>query len=541
MTNYAQHFSTRRTPQKQPVPGMKQIENSAGGFVFPVDDWTRLDRFLILGSSGGSYYATEQKLTVENAEVVVRCIKADGLRTVARIVEISQAGRAPKNDPALFALAMCAGTRDDETRKAAFTALPKVARIGTHLFNFLTYVQAFRGWGRGLREAVAAWYNEKDVDRLAYQCVKYRQRNGWTHRDALRLAHPQPSTTRHEELYHWITQDNYKGADTMPDLVNGFVLAQSAQTDQEAIQAIQNYKLTWEMLPTQFLKSPQVWDVLLPNLPMTALIRNLGRMTSIGLLKPMSEAVSTVVSKLTNQKHLRKARVHPLSVLIALKTYQQGKGMRGSLAWQPVAQVVDALDSAFYLAFDNVEPTNRRTMLALDVSGSMSAALSGMPLSCREGVAAMAMVTARVEPQHVFTVFSAGGKNYKRGSKGGWMWSGISTWDISPRQRLDDVVRRMSGLGFKGTDCSLPMLYALDQGMQIDTFIVYTDNETWAGAIHPFQALEQYRQKTGISAKLVVAGMVSNGFSIANPDDGGMLDCVGFDTATPQVISDFSK
>jgi 60 kDa SS-A/Ro ribonucleoprotein len=43
----------------------------------------------------------------------------------------------------------------------------------------------------------------------------------------------------------------------------------------------------------------------------------------------------------------------------------------------------------------------------------------------------------------------------------------------------------------------------------------------------------------GIPARLVVVGMASNGFSIASPADGGMLDVVGFDTATPQVIADF--
>jgi hypothetical protein len=42
-------------------------------------------------------------------------------------------------------------------------------------------------------------------------------------------------------------------------------------------------------------------------------------------------------------------------------------------------------------------------------------------------------------------------------------------------------------------------------------------------------------------ARLVVGGMVSNGFSIADPNDPGMLDVVGFDTATPQLISDFAR
>lgn len=138
---YSKHFSTRQTPQSQKIPGTTQVPNSAGGYAWAVDDWTRLDRFLILGSCGGSYYASEQKLTVENAEAVVRCIQADGPRVVNRTVEISEAGRAPKNNPALFVLAMCTAPSlaDVETRKAALNVLPRVARTGTHLFLFLEY------------------------------------------------------------------------------------------------------------------------------------------------------------------------------------------------------------------------------------------------------------------------------------------------------------------------------------------------------------------------------------------------------------------
>src|SRR5215470_16219477 len=134
--NMTKHLNLKKTPQNQPIPGAKQVLNSAGGFVFAVDCWTRLDRFLILGSEGGSYYASERKLTIENANAVAECIDKDGVRVIDRIVEISDAGRAPKNDPAIFALAMCAKLGDDKTRKAALRALPQVCRIGTHLYHF---------------------------------------------------------------------------------------------------------------------------------------------------------------------------------------------------------------------------------------------------------------------------------------------------------------------------------------------------------------------------------------------------------------------
>src|SRR6266513_3610906 len=106
--NYSKLFNRRATPQSQPILGSNQVRNSGGGYSWQVDDWTRLDRFLILGAEGGSYYATERKLTRENARVAMQCLQLDGRRVVNRIVEISDQGRAPKNEPALFALALAA-------------------------------------------------------------------------------------------------------------------------------------------------------------------------------------------------------------------------------------------------------------------------------------------------------------------------------------------------------------------------------------------------------------------------------------------------
>jgi 60 kDa SS-A/Ro ribonucleoprotein len=185
---YLKGFGTRRVPQWVPLPG--QSANSAGGHAWAVDVWTRLHRFLILGSEGGSYYASQWKLTRENSKTVERCVREDGKRAVAEIVRVSDEGRASKNDPALFALALAASLGDDETRKAALDALPQVARTGTHLFQFASFVEGFRGWGRSLRRAVGRWYAAQPVDALAYQAVKYRQRDGVAHRDLLRLAHP---------------------------------------------------------------------------------------------------------------------------------------------------------------------------------------------------------------------------------------------------------------------------------------------------------------------------------------------------------------
>src|SRR5690348_988711 len=207
MQNLSKQFATRLrrlvTPQAEPIPGSAQIPNSAGGFAWALDKWARLDRFLILGTEGGTYYIAERTLTREQARGVVECIGENGPRVVSRVVEISQSGRAPKNDPALFVLAMAAGLGDDVTRALALTALPAVARTGTHLFHWLEYVKAFRGWGRGVRNAVARWYTRQAPSDLAYQLLKYHARNGWAHRDALRLAHPKAPSVTHDLLFRF--------------------------------------------------------------------------------------------------------------------------------------------------------------------------------------------------------------------------------------------------------------------------------------------------------------------------------------------------
>lgn len=517
------------TPQTEPMAG--QVANSAGGYSYPVDDWARLRRFLVLGSEGGSYYAGERELTRENAEAVTRCLAEDGPRAVAEIVAVSVVGRAPKNEPALFTLALATTADDLATRRAALRALPRVARTGTHLLHFAAYAERLRGWGRGLRRAVGAWFLDQPAERLTLQAIKYRQRDGWALRDLLRLAHPSAQDEQRNAVLGWIVKGWPEvGDEPHPDPVLrqlwAFERLQRAEGAAEAARLITDYDLPREAVPTQHLGSPEVWAALLQRMPLEALVRNLATMTRVGLLAPLSEAVTTVSGRFRDGGAIRRARLHPVKVLAALMTYAAGQGQRGKGTWAPVPAIVDALNDAFELAFGAVEPAGTRHLLALDVSGSMACgAIAGVPgLTPRVGAAAMSLVTLRSELSVHTLAFS----------------HQLVPLKLSARQRLDDVVKLTDGLPFGGTDCALPMLWALKERVAVETFVVYTDSETWFGNVHPAEALRRYREQMGIPAKLIVVGMLANRFSIADPADGGMLDVVGFDTAAPQVMRDFS-
>ncbi|MDQ1295263.1 MAG: 60 kDa SS-A/Ro ribonucleoprotein [Actinomycetota bacterium] len=520
----------RRTPQSQPAD-TRQRRNSANGYTFALDDLGRLRRFLTLGVDGGTYYTTARDLARDNAAVVARLAETDPQGLVTTIVETSTRGTAPRQNPALFALAYAASL--PQTSQRALTALPHVARTGTHLFLFAGYVEQFRGWGRGLRRAVGGWYLDKDPDAVAYQAVKYRQRDGWSHRDLLRLAHPQTTSPELKDTFDWIVRGSL--GEHVPALIEGFIQAQQATDPATWAQLVHRYRLSWEMLPDAALGQAQGWDALLDTgIPQTALMRQLPRLTRLGLLPDLGGRTEEISAQLTDPDRLRRGRVHPVNVLVAQRTYASGRSARGAGTWTPTRKVVDALDAAFYQAFGTVEPSGKRTLLALDVSGSMGTPISGRPLTAREASTALALVQLATEPSATAVGFTTGrGKN--------WHDSALKPLAISPRQRLDDALRVVDAMPMSGTDCALPMLYATKNKIKVDTFVLYTDNETWAGTIHPHQALLEYRRQTGLPARLTVVGLTATEFTIADPTDPGMLDIIGFDATIPSLITDFAR
>ena len=532
MSNPYTKINTKATPQTQPIPGTvgkRQVQNNAGGFVFQVDPWEQLNRFLILGTVGGTYYVSERKLTQDNSKLLFKLVEQDGIRFVDTLVDVSVNGRAQKQQPTLFALAIACAADDDATRAYALAAVQRICRTATMLFTWLGFVDQFRGTGsRGMRNTIGRWYTERPVEKVAYQAIKYRNREGYTHRDLLRIGHPVTVEEDRKALFDWISGRGYTGSYESLSFLTGFEKAQAAKTAKETAQVIRDFNLPWEALNQDHLNDPAVSNALLDvGMPIGALVRQLPRLSRNGVA---ASRKGDIAKQLRDQDLITKSRLHPMALLNALVTYKNGTG-RGGRDWTPVSQLIDALDDAFYLAFGNVTPANKRTLLALDVSGSMGGfwgyaqPSGGFALSPREGSAAMALVTAKTEPDYEFMGFC----------------NKFVKLNISAKQRLDDVVRTVSGLPFGSTDCSLPMTWALKNKVPIDTFCVYTDSETYAGRIHPSQALEQYRQGMGIPARLVVIGMVATEFTIADPKDPGMMDVVGFDTTTPDVISGFSR
>lgn len=254
-----------------------QVLNDAGGYVWAVDNMVRLKRFIVMGTEGGTFYATKQELGKENAKALMSLIEEGrGVEAVGVIKEYSVDNRAAKQDPIIIALALCARCKHEPTKQAAYEAITSVLRIPTHLFQFVEYCEQFSkpstGWGRAHRKAICKWYNNKKARSLATLVTKYKQRNNWSHRDLFRLCHIKPDDTSIGFIVKYVVKGlaavevEAKTAGVSHDITKIYEylnVVEKAKTmsEDEMAAAIREHGLVREHVPTNLLKSKEVSGV----------------------------------------------------------------------------------------------------------------------------------------------------------------------------------------------------------------------------------------------------------------------------------------
>jgi 60 kDa SS-A/Ro ribonucleoprotein len=529
--NYAKIFKGDESARQYNVPATKampnQIANNGGGYSYEVSKWDRLLRFLILGTEGGSYYQSESVLTKENAQGILECIAEDANKTFETVFDVFSKNRAPKDNTVLFALALLC-TIENSAKRKAMASISTFCTNGTKLFILCGYLKTLSGWGRSLKRSIAAFYAEKNEEQLVYQILKYRSREGWTHKDVLRLTHLRPGGFQNDVFAfvcaneEKLAQNNFKNK-----MIRDYVALSQDRSEKLAIEFIKKYKASWEMLPTELLNNASIWKELVYSTPLTALIRNLNRLTKLELLTEGSDIESYVIKQLTDVEKLKKAKIHPFNMLKYWKTYSSGKGFEGKGSWEANSKIVAAMEQAYYLSFSVVEKTDKKIFIAIDCSDSMtwsSSNIKGTNISSREGAAAMAMTVVKTENIENVIV-----KGFSRD---------LVDLNLTKNMSLNEVMEAMRRVHASSTNFSAPVEYALKHKIFVDAFVAYTDNEVNCG-INPTAIFKEYRDKINPKAKLIVVAFTAGKFTVANPEDRGMLDMVGFDSSAPDIMREF--
>ena len=555
----------RNHMNSKPLAGNEDVtaKSSAGLNVFKISDMDYLRRFLITGTTG-SYYIHQQAQMSEHISFLQGIAKQNienGLAAVDMIVQISQEGRSVKNDSALFALAVMCDSSWMRVRQKAFAAIPQVARTATHLFMFMGFVRELRGLGRGIRNAINGWYLNREPTALAYQIAKYRNREGWTHRDVLRLTRPKVSKMTGEQsaiIDYAVHPDNVESlgnAAAVSPVISAYEEMKRLPNNKEGktrgIELIDQFNLPHEVVPNDWKKDSAIWEALITHMKPEALMRNLGRMTSLGMFTGVPGVRNREIVRNTfSEENIKRARLHPLKIYIALKMYRSGSS-RGGLSWTADKEVLNALETAFYASFKYGDLTGADIYIGLDISGSMQykcytpdGRTSGQ-MWYQTQYSAQDPSVSCFEAEAIMTrALAATGNRLHVGAFCGTLTDVTHMFQgAAMNDKIETTVEKLRKLHMGCTNLSLPIKHALTepslQKRAFDAFVIFTDNEVNQHDIHPQKLIMDYRQKVGKATRFIVVGMVANKISIASPHDPFMMDIGGFDANLPKLVSEF--
>ncbi len=216
------------------------------------------------------------------------------------------------------------------------------------LFQFVVRSRHERGWGRALRSAVAHWYNGRPAAEVAADMLKCPEYEGWTHRDLLRMAHPEPATPAHNALFQWAVDGELghlaMSASVAGELKQVYAVDRLKRTNEEreALSLVEEFDLTPEMVPAEWKNSAAVWESLLTGMSYTDIVENLAALADSGLLVEESPASALVVARLIDRRGVARSGLSRADIARAREAYARHR--------RALDVVIDALETAEELA-----------------------------------------------------------------------------------------------------------------------------------------------------------------------------------------------
>lgn len=310
-----------------------------------------------------------------------------------------------------------------------------IVRADDILEIFACYKQMYgKPFPNALKRAVA--------DRMQtiseYEYAKYNRNQEITFKDVLQIAHPKPKTVEVDEIFDAIINDNLRTP------------------------------YTWEVELSKRGNNAEVWNELIASnkLGYMAMLRNLRNIKNSGAdIKP-------VLKRIGNKNAAIKSKQLPFRFFSAYKRLEQDGCMDNDIR--------AALDSALTASIENLPRLNGRTLIAVDVSGSMSCTISrNSRVRCCDIGSLLGVMASRMCEDAVVMFFNSG-------RSASWYWDASfgdsKGYTIKRFGKYDSIIDAAVKNAFAngGTDMHLPFKWALEEDRAtrpIDRVIYLSDNE----------------------------------------------------------------
>ena len=227
---------------------------------------------------------------------------------------------------------------------------------------------------------------------------------------------------------------------------------------------------TWETQLSAKGNTKEVWQDLINGgkVGYMALLRNLRN-----IIKAHPDNLDKVYEKLRDPVAVRKSKQLPFRYLNAYKTLKDE--CLGS------SKTYDVLEDALDASIANLPKLPGKTVIAIDISGSMSDPVSSKSnVRCYEIAMLLGLIANRICDDAIVYTFN----------------HGVYNVTVSKRISILNEVSKTRCYG--GTAMELPFAAMIDQKVKADRIIILSDNEcnsSWRGTVQGYA--DQYRRKSG--------------------------------------------
>lgn len=488
--------------------------NEAGGKAYAFGPEHALAQLAATGCLSNTFYATGSTQLDKALEL---CGEVDS-EFLARAAVYARQRAFMKDMPALM-LAALAAWGDETSRELLARAFPRVVDNGRMVRNFVQIVRSGvtgrKSLGTGPRRLVRSFLLDHDPGWLFRQSVGREPSLA----DIVKMVHPRPRTPEQDALFGYLLGKELNGkSEHLPALVRAFEAWKSQRDGTPP-------KVPFQMLTNQPLTSEQ-WAVIARHGNWHFTRMNLNTFVRHRVFEVAPELTEVIAERLRDPAIIRKARVFPYQVMM---TY-------GAAVAEVPRRIIDALHDALEVALDNVPAIEGRVLVFPDVSGSMSAPVTGYlrggtsKVRCIDVAALFSAAILRGNPQaRVVPVDTRVHTGYR----------------AEPRDSVLTNARRLAAFGGGGTALSEALAWANRRGLEADAVVMISDYESWAdpGRGWSTALMSEWRKLRARNprAKLICLNIAPYTTTQA-PDVGSeILNIGGFSDTCFQVVDAFIK
>ncbi|KHN75211.1 60 kDa SS-A/Ro ribonucleo-like protein [Toxocara canis] len=519
------------------VPGQMQkvredqVRNSAGGYVFKVDDLNRIRRFLILGTEGGTYYSSEQEITMDNVKAMCEIIeKGKGPLLLREIIQISLEGRAPKQDPTLFALALCARYRVRDTTR------PDVHRQVMKKYKGKTLTD------EDCKKIV------QEVERRTKEALEANARRQTSGSGFEQQAPPEAYDDYQKALQKMAFRAILKVCRIPTHLFTFVAYCQkiSAETGDKRNSKGWGRAMRAAITHWYFNQKPERLAMLITKYQNRSGFRHRD-LLRLCHIRPMMSFPSN-----HNYWHHHKEYDFLLAYIVGdteegRKRVAEAAGDGIKKAKKEVAKKETDEERKKREEKERERMEKQMARMKLREANKKSFSTHKLPdAPDAEGSPAATLIWAFEEMKGITEPGKAAdlirGCGLVREHVPSRLLDSKVVWEaLLIDMPMTALIRNLGKLASIDMITDKPENENVKQIWNVRKKIRSHYSLAKNGLhVHPFQALQQYREQMKIlDAKLIVMGMTATSFTIADPDDRGMLDICGFDSAVPELVKEF--